>query len=91
MMLIAGNRETAKTGAQKSANGREQANQPTEGKIKGREVRPGWGTVGALFSQAFSSSRRDVNHNCAARTRGNSAIPSTKITPRGTSGHDQRG
>jgi len=41
MMLIAGNRETAKTGAQKSANGRGQANQPTEGKIKGREVRRG--------------------------------------------------
>ena len=71
--------------------GGDAATRPTEGKIKGREVRPGWGTVGALFSQAFSSSRRDVNHNCAARTRGNSAIPSTKITPRATSGHDQRG
>ena len=53
MMLIASNRETAKTGAQKSANGRGLANQPTEGKIKGREVRPGWGTVGALFFKRF--------------------------------------
>ena len=71
MMLIAGNRETAKTGAQKSAN-REGSWQHdrSEGKIKGREVRPGWGTVGALFSQAFSSSRRDVNQQlCSPHTR----------------------
>ena len=91
MMLIAEHRETAKTSAQLVRAGRGAATRPSEGKIKGREVRPGGRTVGALFAQVFSSSRRDVNHNCAARTRGNSAIPSTKIAPRPTSGHDQRG
>ena len=91
MMLIAGNRETAKTGAQKSANGRGQANQPTEGKIKGREVRPGRGTVGALISQVFWCLRRDVHRHSAVRARDNSAIRSTKIAPRETLGHEPRG
>ena len=92
MNVVVANRQMAKNGAKMSA-GREESGNTTVG---GQDKRPRGaarlqGTVGALFSQAFSLSRRDVNHNCAARTRGNSAIPSTKITPRGTSGYDQRG
>jgi hypothetical protein len=91
MMLIAGNRETAKTGAQKSAN-REGTGEPTDG---GQDKRPrGAARLGdgrGIVSASVFILRRDVSRNCAARARDNSAIPSTKITPRGTSGHDQRG
>jgi hypothetical protein len=62
-------RQIAKTGAQMSAS-REAATRPLEGKIKGREVRPGWGTVGALFLHTFHPAHCDVReHGATSRTR----------------------
>jgi hypothetical protein len=55
MKRIATNRQSAKTGARMSAGRRAVPTRPLEGKIKGREVRPGWGTVGDIVSARISS------------------------------------
>jgi len=54
-----------------------------EGKIKGREVRPGWGTVGTLFLHPFHLAIRDVRVCCTMCAHSNSSIPSKKSAPRG--------
>jgi type IV secretory pathway VirD2 relaxase len=54
-----------------------------EGKIKGREVRPGWETVGALFLHMFHQARRDVHEREPHCTRVNSTILSTITAHRG--------
>lgn len=55
---------------QKSVQGPDAYTRPLEGKIKGREVRPGWGTVGALFLHTFHPAHCDVReHGATSRTR----------------------
>jgi len=54
-----------------------------EGKIKGREVRPGWVAVGALVLQAFYGHAAMYARVAQHRAHGNSAIPSTNIAHRG--------
>ena len=71
MMPVAGHRQNAKTCANMSA-GREgtRLTRPSEGKIKGREVRPGWWTVGAsALASVFIVAPRCEPQLCSPHTR----------------------